>query len=159
MALKHICKMMETLLLIFALGNGAFSANEICIGTIFCIPSNYDKLQRPGRDIVKVNLQIDIIEVVEFDDKEFTSTIMMYFKTSWIEPRLMTNTSTKHTIDLSILDDLWKPDIYIYNLKRIRSHMIFSDMAGKSLYHVKLNYVCKGQLHIYRFHSPLKDFG
>ena len=133
MALKHICKMLETLLLIPALVNGAFSANEICIGTIFCIPSNYDKLQKP-EDVVKVNLQIDIIEVVEFNDKEFTSTIMMYFKTSWIETRLMTNASTKQPIDLSILDDLWKPDIYIYNLKRIRTHRIFADMAGKILY-------------------------
>ena len=122
--------MLETLLLIPALVNGAFSANEICIGTIFCIPSNYDKLQKP-EDVVKVNLQIDIIEVVEFNDKEFTSTIMMYFKTSWMETRLMTNASTKQPIDLSILDDLWKPDIYIYNLKRIRTHRIFADMAGK----------------------------
>ena len=125
--------MLETLLLIPALVNGAFSANEICIGTIFCIPSNYDKLQKP-EDVVKVNLQIDIIEVVEFNDKEFTSTIMMYFKTSWMETRLMTNASTKQPIDLSILDDLWKPDIYIYNLKRIRTHRIFADMAGKILY-------------------------
>ena len=124
--------MLETLLLIPALVNGAFSANEICIGTIFCIPSNYDKLQKP-EDVVKVNLQIDIIEVVEFNDKEFTSTIMMYFKTSWIETRLMTNASTKQPIDLSILDDLWKPDIYIYNLKRIRNHNFFADMAGKRL--------------------------
>ena len=122
--------MLETLFLIPALVNGVFSANEICIGTIFCIPRNYDKLQKP-EDVVKVNLQIDIIEVVEFNDKEFTSTIMMYFKTSWIETRLMTNASTKQPIDLSILDDLWKPDIYIYNLKRIRTHRIFADMAGK----------------------------
>ena len=125
--------MLKTLFLIAALVNGAFSANEICIGTIFCIPSNYDKLQRPD-DVVKINLQIDIIEVVEFNDKEFTSTIMMYFKTSWIETRLMTNASTKQPIDLSILDDLWKPDIYIYNLKRIRTHRIFADMAGKILH-------------------------
>ena len=123
--------MLETLFLIPALVNGVFSANEICIGTIFCIPSNYDKLQRPD-DVVKINLQIDIIEVVEFNDKEFTSTIMMYFKTSWIETRLMTNASTKQPIDLSILDDLWKPDIYIYNLKRIRNHNFFADMAGNS---------------------------
>ena len=134
--------MLETLLLIPALVNGAFSANEICIGTIFCIPSNYDKLQKP-EDVVKVNLQIDIIEVVEFNDKEFTSTIMMYFKTSWIETRLMTNASTKQPIDLSILDDLWKPDIYIYNLKRIRTHRIFADMAGKIMY-------------IYKFHTLTK---
>ena len=59
---------------------------------------------------------------------------MMYFKTSWIETRLMTNASTKQPIDLSILDDLWKPDIYIYNLKRIRTHRIFADMAGKIMY-------------------------
>ena len=132
--------MLETLFLILALVNGAFSANEICIGTIFCIPSNYDKLQRPD-DVVKINLQIDIIEVVEFNDKEFTSTIMMYFKTSWIETRLMTNASTKQPIDLSILDDLWKPDIYIYNLKRIRTHRIFADMAGKIL-HPITRYQC-----------------
>ena len=131
MALKHICIMLETLFLIPALLNGAILANEICIGTIFCIPSNYDKLQRPNNDIVKVNLQIDIIEVVEFNNKEFTSTIMMYFKISWKEPRLMTNTSTKQPIDLSILGDLWKPDIYIYNLKRISTHDFFADMAGK----------------------------
>ena len=132
--------MLETLLLITALVNGAFSANEICIGTIFCIPSNYDKLQKPD-DVVKINLQIDIIEVVEFNDKEFTSTIMMYFKTSWIETRLMTNASTKQPIDLSILDDLWKPDIYIYNLKRIRTHRIFADMAGKILGKIPISYL------------------
>ena len=122
---------MRTLLLVFLLVIGAFSENKFCVERIFCIPSNYDKLQKPNNGIVKVFLQIDIIEVVEFNDKEFTSTIMMYLKTSWIEPRLLTNSSTKHPIDLSVLDDLWKPDIYIYNLKRIKTHRIFDDMAGK----------------------------
>ena len=122
---------MRTLLLVSLLLIGAFSENKFCVERIFCIPSNYDKLQKPNNGIVKVLLQIDIIEVVEFNDKEFTSTIMMYLRTSWIEPRLVTNSSTKHPIDLSVLDDLWKPDIYIYNLKRIRTHRIFDDMAGK----------------------------
>ena len=125
--------MMITLLLMSAFSNEALSARTICIGKIFCIPDNYDKLQRPTDDIVKVNLKIDIIENVEFNDKEFTSTIMMYLRTSWKEPRLITNTSTNHPIDLSILNDLWKPDIYIYNLKRIRNHNFFADMAGKRL--------------------------
>ena len=122
---------MRTLLLVSLLVIGAFSETKFCVERIFCIPSNYDKLQKPYNGIVKVLLQIDIIEVVEFNDKEFTSTIMMYLRTSWIEPRLVTNSSTKHPIDLSVLDDLWKPDIYIYNLKRIRTHRIFDDMAGK----------------------------
>ena len=124
---------MITLFLMSPFLTGALSAQKICIGKIFCIPGNYDKLQRPNDDIVKVNLRIDIIEIVEFNDKEFTSTVMMYLRTSWKEPRLITNTSTNHPIDLSILNDLWKPDIYIYNLKRIRNHNFFADMAGKSL--------------------------
>ena len=124
---------MTTLFLMLAFLNGALSAQKTCIGNIFCIPENYDKLQRPNDDTVKVNLQIDIIELVEFNDKEFTSTIMMYLRTSWKEPRLITNTSTNQPIDLSILNDLWKPDIYIYNLKSIRNHDFFADMAGKSL--------------------------
>ena len=124
---------MLTLMLMSAILDRAFSAQKLCFGNIFCIPDNYDKLQRPNHDIVKVNLEIDIIELVEFNDKEFTSTIMMYLRTSWKEPRLITNTSTNHPIDLSILNDLWKPDIYIYNLKRIRTHDFFADMAGKSL--------------------------
>ena len=124
---------MKTLILLSILVIGAFSETKLCVERIFCIPSNYDKLQKPDNGIVKVILKIEIIEVVEFNDKEFTSTIMMYLRTSWKEPRLITNTSTNHPIDLSILNDLWKPDIYIYNLKRIRNHNFFADMAGKSL--------------------------
>ena len=33
-------------------------------------------------------------------------------------------------IDLSLFDQLWVPDIYIYDLKSIRSYKIFSDFAG-----------------------------
>ena len=122
---------MKTFILLSILVIGAFSETKLCVERIFCIPSNYDKLQKPDNGIVKVILKIEIIEVVEFNDKEFTSTIMMYLRTSWTEPRLLTNSSTKHPIDLSVLDDLWKPDIYIYNLKRIKTHRIFDDMAGK----------------------------
>ena len=110
--------------------NEASCTKEKCIEDIFCIPADYNKLQRPTKEKVQVDLELDIIEVLDFDDKDFSSTIMMWLKAAWIEPRLKSNTSTKHPIDLSVMEDLWMPDIYIYNLKWFKNDRILTKLAG-----------------------------
>ena len=104
-----------------------------CFKDIFCIPTDYDKHNRPIEGTVVIGLDIDIIEVLAINDQEFSTTIMMYIGANWEEPRLMSSKDTKAPVDLSLIDDLWIPDLYIYNMKKFKTERIWTDLAGKKI--------------------------
>ena len=103
---------------------------EQCFKNIFCIPADYDKVSRPSKGVVEIDLRIDVVETTAFDDKEFTATIMMYLRTAWNEPRVKSNSSMKIPMDSSIMKLLWLPDLYIYNMKEFKTERILTDFSG-----------------------------
>ena len=102
-----------------------------CFKDIFCIPTDYDKHNRPIEETVLIGVDIDIIEVLTINDQDFSTTIMMYIGATWEEPRIISNNNSKAPVDLSIIDDLWIPDLYIYNMKKFKTERIWTDLAGK----------------------------
>ena len=64
----------------------------------------------------------------------------MYLNLYWNEPRILNNQTDGifRPVDLSLLKDLWVPDIYIYNLKSISKQSIFTDFAGMYVLFIKL---------------------
>ena len=103
----------------------------------FCLPSDYNRLIKPfPNQPVDIKCDLDILQILEINDGKFYVTFSMYFGVQWEEPRLIQSEEEKTKenpyvpIDLSLFEQLWVPDIYIYDLKSIRSYKIFTDFAG-----------------------------
>ncbi len=101
----------------------------------FCLPELYEKLETPHSDTVNhVNVELDIMDVLNVNDKEFSVTLTMYFTVKWEEQRLMTNMSLGDDvwtpIDLQFLDHLWVPNIFIYNLRSFTALNVLQKLAG-----------------------------
>ena len=105
---------------------------ERCAGNI-CIPSSYNQWEKPiSDDIIEIGVDIEVLQIIEIDDFEFSITLVMYLNLYWNEPRILNNQTDGifRPVDLSLLKDLWVPDIYIYNLKSISKQSVFTDFAG-----------------------------
>ena len=102
----------------------------------FCLPKDYNRLLKPYSDKpVHISVDLDILQILKVNDLDFTITFSMYFGVYWNEPRLIASQESFENnpyvpIDLSFFEHLWVPDIYIYDLKSIRSYKIFTDFAG-----------------------------
>ena len=70
---------------------------------------------------------MDIDEVMEISDKDYSITIAMYFNVDWHEPRIKLLPSARPTenpnevvmvpTSVDLIQDLWLPNPFIYNLK------------------------------------------
>ena len=120
-------------LMFYAYGLPAFNI-ERCAGNV-CIPSSYNQWEKPlvsEGDVIEIGVDIEILQINEIDDLDFSITLVMYLNLYWNEPRILNNQTDGifRPVDLSLLKDLWVPDIYIYNLKSISKQSIFTDFAG-----------------------------
>jgi hypothetical protein len=104
-----------------------------CAGQV-CLPSNYSRLIRPNNESSSIDIKIDleVLQILEVNDKLFTVSFSMYFGVAWQDPRILSPLTDNHNIPiaLSFMDHLWVPDIYFYNLKSIQTLNIISEFAG-----------------------------
>ena len=125
---------------------------ETCFHDKFCIPANYSRFDRPDKGKTRelyvdnfrkieitqpillgplqIMLDIDVVEILEINDRDFSATFMLYFGASWKESRLRNNITARIPVDVSILDKFWVPDIHIYNMKKFKMEKIFTEIAG-----------------------------
>ncbi|XP_071746375.1 acetylcholine-gated chloride channel subunit acc-3 isoform X2 [Lepeophtheirus salmonis] len=107
-----------------------------------CLPTNYSKFELPIPNSVNlVEIGIDIGEVLRINDKEYSVTFSSYFNVLWKEPRLQysdkftkeVNNSSPETlipVNLELVNELWLPNIFIYNLKTFKVVEVLSKHAG-----------------------------
>ena len=83
---------------------------------------------------------MQILQIVDINDVDFTVTFSMYLFVKWMEPRLQRNGTTSGSenqetpVDLKFLDKLWVPDVYFYDLKRLEDHMFLTKFAGENIF-------------------------
>ncbi len=117
----------------------------------YCLPANYQKLELPVVDAATtVQVETDIMDVLQINDKEFSVTLTMYFAVRWHEPRMITNNTVTEgewtPIDMQFLNHLWVPNIYIYDLKAFNALSVLKKLAGvwivggKEIYYNEVNY-------------------
>ena len=96
-----------------------------------CLPENYSKFELPNTiDTNRIQISIDIDEVLKINDKDYSITFSTYFNVEWNEKRLVMSpefgsslrppNSTEPVMvpmSLELVKDLWLPNIFIYNLK------------------------------------------
>ena len=83
---------------------------------------------------------MQILQIVDINDVDFTVTFSMYLFVKWMEPRLQRNgtisgsVNQETPVDLKFLDKLWVPDVYFYDLKRLEDHKFLTKFAGENIF-------------------------
>ena len=101
----------------------------------WCLPEDYQKLESPRPDSpVNVDINVEILDILSVNDKEFSISMSMYFSVMWQESRIVTNNTIEpgfwYPVSLEFLDYLWTPNIFIYNLKSFNSAKVLNRLAG-----------------------------
>ena len=102
----------------------------------WCLPMDYQKLESPRPDSpVHVDINVEILDILSVNDKEFSITMSMYFSVMWQESRIVTQNQIEpgfwYPVSLEFLDYLWTPNIFIYNLKSFNSAKVLNRLAGE----------------------------
>jgi len=116
--------------------HGAFSCQEAKkdYSAPVCIQDGYDAFQLPFTDkpnLITVNLGVD--SVIGIDEKDFSFTFAGYMNLQWKEPRLEIRNNSHSglvPVDAGIIEELWLPNVFIYNLKTLEVIEVLSKMTG-----------------------------
>ena len=104
----------------------------------------------------EVTIKVDVLDVMDVNDKEFSVTMTMYFSVLWNEPRLETNKSVAEgtPIDLQFLNQLWVPNIFIYDLRSFTALNVLKKLAG--LWIINGNTILYNQASMVTFSCPMR---
>ena len=102
----------------------------------WCLPKDYQKLESPRPDSpVHVDINVEILDILSVNDKEFSITMSMYFSVMWQESRIVTKNEIEpgfwYPVSLEFLQDLWIPNVFIYNLKSFQNIAVLKRLAGR----------------------------
>ena len=92
------------------------------------------------------------------NDKQFCVTISMYFNVQWFEPRFQTNNTDLDgvwtPIDLQFMENLWVPNIFIYDLRSFTALNVLKKLAG--VWIIEGNQVYFSQATVVTFSCPMR---
>ena len=105
------------------------SAAVNCTGTElhprFCLPDNYEANKLP--DTYTVEVDFNELQITDVDDIKLEMTLTSEMMLKWHETRLLTDFTSGEiaarkafVIDYDLHNDIWIPDLYIYNLTGFR---------------------------------------
>ena len=90
-----------------------------------------------------IGVSMDIDEIMQINDADYSITVSMYLNIEWQEPRLVMlpsfgaslrpGNSKEHVMvpmNLEFVKDLWLPNIFIYNLKTFKVIDVLLKLAG-----------------------------
>lgn len=86
-----------------------------------------------------IDIGIDIVDVLRIQDKEYSVEFSCYFNVMWTEPRLVIPTKFQEEfeeandmvpVNVELVNHLWLPNIFIYNLKTFKVVQVLSKHAG-----------------------------
>ena len=102
-----------------------------------CLPANYSKLQPPADTQNKVGVAFDIDEVLKIEDSTTSITFSLFLNVEWNDRRLILDRkfgrgSKKGLVPVSAdyVQDLWLPNIFIYNLRSFHVMDVFGRVSG-----------------------------
>jgi len=101
-----------------------------------CLPDDYSKFELPHKNQTnRIGVSMDIDEVMQINDEDYSITISMYFNVEWQEPRLkiLPSFGPKDSLvptNVELVKDLWLPNIFIYNLKTFKVIEVLSKLSG-----------------------------
>ena len=124
--------------LIYAKAESSPSDDYLVCSGPFCLDKTYDKIKLPPtakNQALRIGLEFSILQITSVDDKNFQVNLVMYYRTSWDEPRLkyLGNSSSMpnfYTAGLDMTNYIWLPDIEMINLKSTKTLKIMRKFAS-----------------------------
>ena len=101
-----------------------------------CLDHGYLKSELPEeRSVNVVSVFIDIDEVLAINDKDNSITFACYFNIQWTDERIQTNPNFPNSdnlvpVNLELVNSLWMPNVFIYNLKTYKTQNVLNKVAG-----------------------------
>jgi len=107
-----------------------------------CLAPDYSTFDLPLRTSTnEIKIGFEISDVLKIDDKDYSITFGLYFSVEWFEPRLnlsqdlwgdhnIASDTDLVPVNLELINSLWVPNIFIYNLKTFRVIDVLSKLAG-----------------------------
>ena len=119
----------------FCRANNQNKSGKCVLG--WCLPKSYQKLESPRPDsAVNVDINVEILDILSVNDKDFSITMSMYFSVMWQESRIVTNNTIEpgfwYPVSLEFLNDMWIPNVFIYSLKSFSNNQVLKTLSGKS---------------------------
>ena len=106
------------------------------LGNHTCIPRNYSKYELP-ESLTYVSLGIDIMNIPNIDDNDFSVTLSAFLNINWRDSRIITDNAYPKDmipIDVNFMKKIWLPDLYIRNLQQFKTQYVLSNQEGLSIY-------------------------
>ena len=93
----------------------------------------------------EVRVDFSSVKILKVDDLECKITLSFALYLTWREPRLIIpkEVAPYVALDKSFFNQLWKPDVYIFNLQSIKKQALFYDFEGLYLVNNTL-----GKIHV-----------
>ena len=103
----------------------------ICSNGI-CLPADYNKMDLPGIQPIQIDTQLNLFEIYEVNEKDLTIHISLSMAFSWQDNRLnfTSRKTTSADVDKHLIDNIWMPDFYIYNMKEMEGFNGVTTMRG-----------------------------
>ena len=102
-----------------------------------CLPLGYRKGEMPNTP-VEIKTALTINHIREIDDKKMTVALEFHPVFVWIDNRIVANLTIeeqKYGVALNniILNELWKPDLRVENIRSFQIHSIIEDISGLAI--------------------------
>ena len=117
-------------------GEETADSNNLCSSSV-CIPSTYNRMDMPNsnqdvKEPFKVSISINLLDIYKINYEDFTMDLNLYVSFSWNDNRLIINDTFDGDVDVdvSFIKKLWVPDIYIYDLKELRTRHTITPEEG-----------------------------
>ena len=124
---------MLIILVILLLATSAALGNQgiICSSGV-CLPDNYNKMDLPGKRPIVIDTEILLLEIYEVHERDLTIHVDLFMTFSWQDNRLnfTAGKETSANVDKHFIDNIWMPDIFIYNMKKIEGFNGVTTMRG-----------------------------
>ena len=102
-----------------------------------CLPTNYSQTTRPFLNEIN-NITIDFLNIktLDIDDIKCTFDLFVYINIKWKEPRIEISSDINNSTALNsaLSDQLWKPDLFIFNQKLFKGVILLNDQHPGSIW-------------------------
>ena len=115
--------------------HGVKEPKSLCSSSV-CIPSTYNKMDMPNSDQVnkepfQVSVSMYLLDIYRINYEDFTMDLNIHVRFTWNDNRLSNNkTGFNSDVDVDFIENLWVPDIYIYDLKDLRTRRTLTPEEG-----------------------------
>jgi len=119
--------------------------NSLKCSNSFCLPLDYNKLSPPFKESepIEIIVTLDGVHFLEFDDTKFTVSLLLGLSIEWDDYRITgpdgIDPWESFPVDIGFANNLWLPDLYIYNMKENIMSTFNIPVAGKT--NTKLEYL------------------